>query len=129
MQRRPINPWTWQDNYGFVQANEITEGRRLLICSGQTSLDENGAAVNVGDINAQFNKAIDNLEAVLKAADMDLSNLVKITVFTTDVDAYFGAAAANASRWAGAQFASSLIGVARLANPDMMVEIEAVAWA
>ena len=36
MERRIINPWKWQDNFGFVQANEISGVQRQLICSGQT---------------------------------------------------------------------------------------------
>ena len=36
MERRIINPWKWQDNLGFVQANEISGVQRQLICSGQT---------------------------------------------------------------------------------------------
>lgn len=129
MERRVINPWTWQDALGFVQANEITDARRMLICSGQTSVDENGAPLHPGDMNAQFNKAIDNVETVLKAAGMELGDIVKITVYTTDVDAFIGAAMANQARTAGMKFASTLIGVTRLAFPPLMVELEATAVA
>jgi len=129
MERRVINPWKWQDNLGFVQANEVTDARRLLICSGQTSVDENGAPMHAGDMAAQFNKAIDNVETVLKAAGMDLTNIVKITVYTTDVDAFIGASMANQARIAGMKFASTLIGVTRLAFPALMVELEVTAVA
>ena len=40
MDRRVINPWTWQDQFGFVQANEVSNGQRVLFCAGQTSVDE-----------------------------------------------------------------------------------------
>ncbi|MEO8458086.1 MAG: RidA family protein [Chloroflexota bacterium] len=129
MERRVINPWTWQDALGFVQANEVTGAQKMLICSGQTSVDENGAPMHAGDMSAQFNKAIDNLETVLKAAGMSLGNVVKITVYTTDVDAFIGAAMANQARMAEVKFASTLVGVTRLAFPPLMVELEATAVA
>ena len=42
MNKTTINPWTWQDQFAFVQANEISHEKRMLICAGQTSNDENG---------------------------------------------------------------------------------------
>ena len=129
MERRVINPWKWQDSFGFVQANEVTGAQRTLICSGQTSVDENGAPVHAGDMAAQLNKALDNLETVLKAAGMGLDNVVKTTVYTTDVDAFIVASMANQARVAPMKFASTLIGVTRLAFPELMVEIEAIAVA
>ena len=129
MERRVINPWTWQDALGFVQANEVTGAQRTLICSGQTSVDENGAPVHAGDMAAQMNKALDNLETVLKAAGMSLDNVVKLTVYTIDVDAFIGASMANRERTSKMKFASTLIGVTRLAFPALMVEFEAIAVA
>ena len=35
--RRVINPWSWQDQFNFVQANEVRDMQRMLICAGQTS--------------------------------------------------------------------------------------------
>jgi enamine deaminase RidA (YjgF/YER057c/UK114 family) len=129
MERRAINPWKWQDNFGFVQANEVTGAQRTLICSGQTSVDDNGSPLHAGDMAAQMNQALDNLETVLKAANMSLENVVKTTVYTTDVDAFLGASMANQARTSAIKFASTLIGVTRLAFPALMVEIEAIAVA
>jgi enamine deaminase RidA (YjgF/YER057c/UK114 family) len=129
MERRAINPWKWQDNFGFVQANEVTGVQRTLICSGQTSVDENGAPLHPGDMVAQMNKALDNLEAVLKEAGMEKNNIVKINVYTTDVNAFMAASPQTLPRLSGVKFASTLLGVARLAFPELMVEIEATAVA
>ncbi len=129
MERRVINPWKWQDALGFVQANEVTGAQKTLICSGQTSVDENGAPLHAGDMAAQMNQALDNLETVLKAAGMSLENVVKMTVFTTDVDAFISASMTNRERVSKMKFASTLIGVTRLAFPPLMVEIEATAVA
>jgi len=129
MERRAINPWSWQDNFGFVQANEITGAQKVLYCSGQTSVDENGTPVHEGDMAGQAGKALDNLEAVLKDAGMDLSNVVRLTIYTTDVDATIANYGDMAPRLAPIKAAQTLIGVARLAFPPLMIEIEATAVA
>ncbi len=129
MEKRAINPWTWQDNFGFVQGNEITGAQRVLHCSGQTSVDENGTPVHEGDMAAQAGKALDNLEAVLKDAGMDLSNVVRLTIYTTDVDATIASYGALSPRLAPVKAAQTLIGVTRLFLPPLMIEIEATAVA
>ncbi len=52
MQKEIINPWTWQDQFGFVHANVISGGQRVAYCAGQTSVDEDGAPVHAGDMSA-----------------------------------------------------------------------------
>ncbi len=129
MERKIINPWTWQDGFGFVQANEVSGVQRVLICSGQASVDAAGDPAHPGDMNAQLSQALDNLETVLKDAGFQLSNVVRLNIFTTDVDAFFGAWEALAPRLAesGCRQASTLLGVQRLAFPELLVEIEATA--
>ena len=129
MERRAVNPWTWQDQYGFVQANELTGYERVLICSGQTSTNEDGSTAHPGDMAAQMNKCLDNLETVLREAGMTLENVMRLNYYTTDVDAWL----ASAPEWghrlaeAGCRPASTLLGVTRLAFPDLVVEVEATA--
>lgn len=129
MERRIINPWTWQDNYAFVQANEISGVQRALICAGQTSVDSDGNPLHAGDMRAQINRALDNLETVLHAAGFTLGDVVQLNYYTTDVDRFFEAYDAVAGRLtaAGCRSAGSLIGVARLSFPELLVEFEAVA--
>lgn len=129
MEKRVINPWTWQDAMGFVQANEVKGATRTLVVSGQTSVDTNGAPLHKGDMGAQIVQAFDNLETVLTAAGFAMSDIVRVTYYTTDVDAFIAGAGAGIGRLVGAgcQTASTLIGVARLFHPDILVEIEATA--
>lgn len=131
MERRAINPWSWQDNFGFVQANEVSGQQRTLICSGQTSVDENGTPVHEGDMAAQCSKALDNVEAVLAGAGMTLANVVRLNIYTTDVDGFLASYGSVAQRLAqsGCKQATTLLGVARLAFPPLMVELEAIAVA
>ena len=129
MERRIINPWSWQDKYGFVQANEISGAARTLVCSGQTAIDADGNAIHSGDIAAQLKVALDNLEEVLHKADFSLSDVVRMIIYTTDVDKLISVYESMAARLAKAkcQTTQTLVGVTRLAFPDLMVEIEATA--
>jgi enamine deaminase RidA (YjgF/YER057c/UK114 family) len=64
MERRVVNPWSWQDGFGFSQAVEITAGQRVLYCAGQASVDADGRPMHPGDIVAQLNQALNNLDTV-----------------------------------------------------------------
>lgn len=131
MEQRAVNPWTWQDQLGFSRAIEATGVERALHCAGQTSVDADGSPLHEGDMRAQIGQALDNLEAVLSEAGMSLSNVVRLNVYTTDVEAFIAAGDVTAGRTAAAGIkpASSLLGVARLAFPPLLVEIEATAVA
>ncbi|HYC56130.1 MAG TPA: RidA family protein [Candidatus Binatia bacterium] len=129
MEKTAINPWTWQDRLGFVQANQVTGATRTLIVSGQTSVDDDGRPLHAGDMGAQVARAVSNLETVLKAADFTLADVVKLTYFTTDIDAFMKSSAAGLGHimQSGCRPASTLIGVQRLFLPEILVEIEATA--
>ena len=82
-------------------------------------------------MRAQVGKALDNLEAVLRQAGLALADVARLNYYTTDVDAFLGAGDVWAARLAaaGCRPASTLLGVARLAFPELLVEIEATAVA
>lgn len=127
--RQVINPWTWQDYFGFVQATTTTAPQRLLFCAGQGSIAPDGTVLHPGDIGAQVTQSLDNLETVLKQAGADLSHIVRLNYYTTDVDGLLGAQHLIVERLGKADCrpASTLLGVARLAFPEMLIEIEATA--
>jgi enamine deaminase RidA (YjgF/YER057c/UK114 family) len=131
MEQRKVNPWTWQDQFGFSQAIEATGASRVLYCAGQTSTGPDGATLHPDDMRAQGRAAIDNLETVLREAGMTLANVVRLNYYVTDVDRYLTEAAAIGERVAaaGVQPAGTLLGVSRLAFPDLLIEIEATAVA
>jgi enamine deaminase RidA (YjgF/YER057c/UK114 family) len=131
MGRRVINPWTWQDQFGYVQGHEVSGSERALFCAGQTSTDADGNPVHAGDMRAQVGQALDNLETVLREAGFDLSQVVRLNSYTTDVDAFLGVYDVMASRLAeaGCRPSATLLGVARLAFPEYLVELEATAVA
>jgi enamine deaminase RidA (YjgF/YER057c/UK114 family) len=131
VQRTAINPWTWSVQFGFNQGELVEAGQRVLFCAGQTSVDGDGNPQHPGDMAAQIRLAADNLDAVLREAGMSLSNVVRLNLYTTDVDAFFANAAALGERTGAAGVAppGTLLGVARLAFPELMIEMEATAVA
>ena len=126
---RAVNPWTWQDAYGFSQGVEIHGGSRWLVCAGQTSVDAQGNPMHPGDMAAQLQQAFNNLEAVLKRADLTLGDVVRLNYYTTDVAAYLKVAGDVMHRFPidRPPPAGSLLGVAALFHPDILIEIEASA--
>jgi enamine deaminase RidA (YjgF/YER057c/UK114 family) len=80
-------------------------------------------------MRAQVGLAMDNVEAVLAGADMTLADVVRFNIYTTDVDELLSCFDVIAGRFgaAGVQPPSTLLGVTRLASPDLMVELEATA--
>jgi enamine deaminase RidA (YjgF/YER057c/UK114 family) len=131
VERQSINPWSWQDEFGFVQANAVTGAARTVYCSGQTSMDAEGNPLHAGDMRAQLRQALDNLEAVLRESDCELSDVVRLNYYTTDVDGFFAAMDVVVARLneAGCRPATTLLGVSRLALPPLLIELEATAIA
>jgi enamine deaminase RidA (YjgF/YER057c/UK114 family) len=131
MEKRAVNPWTWQDQYGFSQAHELRGPQRWLVCAGQTSVDAAGEVLHAGDLAGQIRQALANLETVLAAADLALADVVRLTVYTTDVDGFLAVwdAFSGPLGQAGCRPAMTLLGVARLAFPELLVELEATAVA
>jgi len=129
VQRRMVNPWAWQDDFGFSQAIDVSGARRTIFCAGQTSTDGEGTPVHLEDMRAQIVQAMDNLETVLGEAGAGLSDVVRLNFYTTDVDRFLEEHDALGERLAqaGCQPASTLLGVASLAFPELLVEIEATA--
>ena len=129
MERTPINPWSWSRNLGFDQAQLIERHQRQLVCSGQDAVDADGSPQHPDDMAAQLELALDNLTAVLEGAGMTLADVVRLNIFTTDVDELFKhwAGLANRIGDADGSFVTSVLGVERLAAPPLLVLLEATA--
>lgn len=127
MDKRTINPWKWQDQYGFSQGIETTNASRVLYCAGQASVDDTGKPVHTGDMRKQIEQAFHNLGTVLSTAGFTLADVVRLNYYTTDVEAYLAAGDVVGKCLAGAQPPGTLLGVAKLAFPGLLIEIEATA--
>src|SRR3954464_13262129 len=131
VQRTAVNPVTWSLEMGFNQGEIVSGHTRTLYCAGQTAMSGDGKSQHSGDMAAQLALSLDNLEAVLGEAGMSLANLVRLNVYTTEADRLFEHYGVLASRLGGAGVAPSttMLGVTRLAIPDLMVELEGTAVA
>jgi 2-iminobutanoate/2-iminopropanoate deaminase len=129
MQQRRINPWTWQDQFAISQALEVTAGQQVLYCSGQASVDADGRPVHPEDMRGQIEQALDNLETVLGTAGYRLADVVRLNMYVTDVDQFLEAYGTFAKRLVDARCrpSSTLLGVTRLAYPELLLELEATA--
>lgn len=101
----------------------------LVFLSGQASIDENGAIVGPGDFDAQLAQTFANIETVLAAAGSDLSKVVKVTIYLTDM-ANFPKIVEARRRWFTSPYpADTTLEVRSLALPELMVEIDVIAAA
>jgi enamine deaminase RidA (YjgF/YER057c/UK114 family) len=131
VERTAVNPVTWSVAMGFNQGEVVSGHTRTLYCSGQAAMSGDGKPQHEGDMAAQLALSVDNLEAVLGEAGMSLTNLVRLTVYATDIDLLFQHYGVLASRLGAARVAptSTMLGVTRLAIPGLMVELEGTAVA
>ena len=101
----------------------------LLFVSGQASIDENAQLVGEGDFDAQAEQTFLNLKRVLEAGGSSLANVVKVTIFLTDM-ANFPKIVELRGKWFTPPYpADTIVEVSSLAFPELMIEIEAVAVA
>jgi enamine deaminase RidA (YjgF/YER057c/UK114 family) len=131
VERTAVNPWAWSVELGYNQGEIVSGPTRTLYCSGQAAMSGDGRPMHGGDLAAQLALSIDNLEAVLGEAGMCLANLVRLNVYTTDVDGlipHYGVLAARLGA-AGVAPTTTMLGVGRLAVPDLLVELEGTAVA
>jgi reactive intermediate/imine deaminase len=115
--------------YGYSQVVETAGGRPVYI-SGQVPLDTQNQAVGVGDFAAQARQAFENVRLALEAVGLTFSHVVKIQMFLTDISNL------PAIRDVRDEFvntdrppASTTVQVAALFHPDVLFEIDAIAFA
>jgi enamine deaminase RidA (YjgF/YER057c/UK114 family) len=115
----------------FVQGHEVSGAQRILWCAGQTSVDDDGNPIHAGDMAAQINQVLDNVETVLGNAGFKLSDVVRLNYYTTDIGAFMEAEGVLEERLGGSgcRPSSTLLGVTSLFHPDLMIEIEVTAVA
>jgi len=125
-----INPPELGTPPGYSQIVEVTAGRIIFI-AGQTALDRDGNVVGRNDFAAQAEQVFNNLSIALQASGCTAANLVKLTVFLTDMDNLVRYREARnrffASVTPPAAPAVTLVEVSKLYGPDFLIEIEAIA--
>lgn len=127
-----INPPELGTPPGYSQVVDVNAGRIIFI-SGQTALNRDGNLVGKHDFGAQAEQVFANLAAALESRGCTAANLVKLTVFLTDMDNLGSYREARNRFFATvtppAAPAVTLVEVSKLYGPDFMIEIEAIAAA
>ncbi|UGS39136.1 RidA family protein [Capillimicrobium parvum] len=117
-------PFDWQEQYAISQAHRVGH---LVFTSGQAAIAPDGTVVGAGDLRAQIEQTMTNLAAVLEAAGSSLERVFKVTIYVTDM-AGFPDIVDMRRRWFKAPWPSdTIVQVAALGLPELLVEIEAVA--
>jgi reactive intermediate/imine deaminase len=98
-----------------------------VFVAGQVAVDESGNTVGVGDLGAQTRQVLQNVGRVLEAGGATFDDVVKVTVFVTDLEQLADLQAVRPEFFKPPYPASTLVKVAQLINPDWLVEIEALA--
>jgi enamine deaminase RidA (YjgF/YER057c/UK114 family) len=131
MERREINPTDWLGAFNINHGIEVTGAQRVLYLSGQTSNGPDGAPLHPKDVVAQFHTAWSNLKDALTEGGMTATNIVRLNIYTTDVPGFMAQAGEIVPIFAGdgCKPVSTLLGVASLFHPEIMVELEATAVA
>ncbi len=101
----------------------------LLFISGQAAIDDDGGLVGIGDFDAQAEQAFRNLDRALRAGGSSLANVVKVTIYLTDMR-NFPKIVELRGHWFTPPFpADTNVEVRSLYSPDAMIETEATAVA
>jgi reactive intermediate/imine deaminase len=101
----------------------------LLVVSGQAAIDAQGGIVGAGDFDAQAEQTFRNLARVLDAGGSSLADVVKVTIFLTDMS-NFGKIVELRGQWFTPPYpADTIVEVSALALPELQIEIEAIAVA
>jgi 2-iminobutanoate/2-iminopropanoate deaminase len=110
----------------FSTAIEAPAGRTIYV-SGLTSRNKEGAVVGKGDIKAQTETILQNMRAILAEAGATMGDIVKLTVFVRDMGLFDEIHDIRRAYFEDPYPASSMVEVSMLADPDLLIEIEAVA--
>jgi enamine deaminase RidA (YjgF/YER057c/UK114 family) len=128
---RLFNPSTIHKPFGYTHVAEVTTGK-VIYLSGQVAFDRDGNLVGKDDYQAQLRQVFTNLAAALKDAGATFQNVVKLNYYCVDsVDPAIQITAVRTVRDefvnTAAPPASTFVVVRRLARPEFLIEVEAVA--
>ncbi|MBV9814561.1 MAG: RidA family protein [Alphaproteobacteria bacterium] len=105
----------------------VSGSGKMIFVAGQLARDTAGKCVGKGDMRAQIQQVGENIKACLEAAGASLADIVKTNTFVTDYEEYSKHADMRLRYFGPATPTSTTVQISRLADPDAMVEIEAIA--
>jgi reactive intermediate/imine deaminase len=123
---RYLNPQTLSVPTGYSHVAEVRSGRTVYV-AGQVAFDKAGNVVGKGDFAAQAAQVFENLKLALAAVGATFDNVVKVTTYVTDMSHLQTLREIRGKFYGKNAPASTLVEIGRLAHPDLMIEIEAIA--
>src|SRR5499427_10330474 len=121
-----LNPPALSTPTGYTHVVQVRGGRTVYI-AGQVAFDKSGNVVGKSDFAAQTTQVFENLKAALAAGGATFDNLVKVTMFVTDMSNIATLRTIRLKYYGKNAPASTLVQIGKLAHEDFMVEIEAIA--
>ena len=113
---------------GIMSQGVAVPSGRMVFVSGQVARGVDGQLVGRGDIQAQTRKVLENIRSVLAEAGATMNDVTKVTVFVTNLAEHFSAIHEVRAEFFSSDYpASTLVEISRLVDPDMLIEIEAIA--
>ena len=126
MEKKIIQPQELYKNPYYSHVIKVPAGT-LIFVAGQVARDKDGNTVGKGDMFAQARKSYENLKLALEAAGATLGDVIKTTIFVTNMEAFQKVSQVRTEYFPTNPPANTLVEVRRLAHPDLLFEIEAIA--
>jgi len=127
-QVKRTNPPTLSTPTGYTHIVEANGPGRTIYVSGQIAFDKDGKLVGAGDMKAQAEQVFKNLQAALAAAGATFKDVVKMNTYLTDMDKAPAVREVRAQYLTDSTPASTLVQVVHLARPELMIEVEVIAF-
>jgi enamine deaminase RidA (YjgF/YER057c/UK114 family) len=112
----------WESVAGYSRAVRVNS---LVVVSGTASVDDKGDVVGIDDPYRQTQRCLEIIEAALHQAGARVEHVVRTRMFVTDISLWQDFARAHRETFKGIEPATSLVQVAKLIDPRMLIEIEA----
>ena len=123
---RFLNPQTLSTPTGYSHVAEVSGGRTIYV-AGQVAFDKSGSLVGKGDFAAQAIQVFENLKLALAAVGATFDNVVKVNTYVLDMSQIQTLREIRAKYYGKNAPASTLVEIRKLAHPDLLIEIEAIA--
>jgi 2-iminobutanoate/2-iminopropanoate deaminase len=111
----------------FSQATTIEATGRLVFVSGMTARRPDGTIVGVGDVSAQTRQVCENVQAAVREAGGTLDDVCRVDVYVRNMEDFAKIHEVRAQYFSEPLPASTMVEVSKLAHPDYLIEISAIA--